>query len=71
MNVRRVVPVGDRVSLEVRHLKLVRAIVGEGGVTRAAARLNLSQPALSRQLGDLEERLAGATERRCKSEPGP
>jgi LysR family transcriptional regulator for metE and metH len=41
----------------VRHLKLVRAIVGEGGVTRAAARLNLSQPALSRQLGDLEERL--------------
>jgi len=57
MNVRRVVPVGDRVSLEVRHLKLVRAIVGEGGVTRAAARLNLSQPALSRQLGDLEERL--------------
>src|SRR5512134_4034418 len=50
-------PAGDRVTLEVRHLKLVRAIVGEGGVTRAAARLHLSQPAVSRQLADVEARL--------------
>jgi LysR family transcriptional regulator for metE and metH len=47
----------DRVALEVRHLKLVRAIVAEGGVTRASARLHVSQPALSRQLADLESRL--------------
>jgi LysR family transcriptional regulator for metE and metH len=50
-------PGDDRGTLEVRHLKLVRAIVVHGGVTRAAARLHLSQPALSRQLSDLEERL--------------
>jgi len=43
--------------LGLPHLKLVRAIVREGGITKASARLNLTQPALSHQLRDAEERL--------------
>src|SRR5512132_3882533 len=48
---------GDRVRLEVRHLKLVRAVVREQGLARAAAHLHLTQPALSHQLAELESRL--------------
>ena len=43
--------------LEVRHLRLVVAIVDEGGLTRAGAKLHLTQSALSHQLKQIESSL--------------
>jgi LysR family transcriptional regulator for metE and metH len=43
--------------LEVRHLRLVKAIDENGSMRRAADVLHLSQPALSRQLTALEQRI--------------
>lgn len=43
--------------LEVKHLLLIRAIADEGGPTKAAARLHLTQSAVSHQLAELEGRL--------------
>ena len=43
--------------MDLRPLRAFVTIVDAGGFARAAARLNLSQPALSRQIGALEEQL--------------
>jgi DNA-binding transcriptional LysR family regulator len=44
-------------NVEVRHLRAFLAIAEEGNVTRAAARLHLTQPALSRTLAQLEQQV--------------
>jgi LysR family transcriptional regulator for metE and metH len=45
------------VTLKVRHLQLVQAIQQEGNLSRAARRLAVTQPAVSRGLRALEEEL--------------
>ncbi len=44
-------------TIELRHLRAFLAIAEEGTITRAAARLHLGQPALSRTLRQLENHL--------------
>ncbi|MFF2328340.1 MULTISPECIES: LysR family transcriptional regulator [unclassified Streptomyces] len=48
---------GSGRGIEVRHLRVFLAIADEGNVTRAAARLGLTQPAVSRTLAALEQHL--------------
>ncbi|MDX3193956.1 LysR family transcriptional regulator [Streptomyces sp. MN03-5084-2B] len=44
-------------TVELRHLRALLAIADEGSITRAAARLHVTQPALSRTLQQLEAHL--------------
>src|SRR5919106_3962556 len=48
------------VELEIRHLRLVRAVTSAGSLTGAGSILNLTQSALSHQLRDIESRLGTA-----------
>jgi len=47
-------------DLEIRHLRLVRAVTAAGSLTGAGSVLNLTQSALSHQLRDIESRLGTA-----------
>lgn len=47
-------------DLELRHLKIVRAVDDAGSLTRAATALGLAQPALSAQLKRIERVLGGS-----------
>ncbi|OEU91788.1 hypothetical protein DB35_08145 [Streptomyces abyssalis] len=46
-------------DLEVRHLRVIRAVADAGSLTRAAAALGLSQPSLTAQLQRIERMLGG------------
>lgn len=57
--------------MEIRHLRLIKTIADQKGITRSLGRLSLTQSAVSHQLKDIEDRLGAkifyrtAAYRRC------
>src|SRR5689334_14823376 len=43
--------------MDLRHLRTFLTVAEQGTVSKAALRLRIAQPALSRQIGDLEQEL--------------
>ena len=43
--------------VEFRHLKYIAAVAEEGNITRAANRLHIAQPSLSKQIKDIEDEI--------------
>lgn len=56
--------IGYHAGVDIRQLEMFRAVAEEGGFTRAAQRLHVSQSAISRQVKLLEEELGGLLLRR-------
>ncbi|MGH3500613.1 MAG: LysR family transcriptional regulator [Nocardioidaceae bacterium] len=58
-------------EIELRHLRLVRAVAEEGSISRAAPVLGSTQPAVTRQLRRLEETLGGELFQRSRGGVDP